>query len=119
MLRSPSDAAPTLHRPTRARIPVTGSTLPANVAKGRCARHRPGRCHERASIAAKQQRGVSAAEAEGVGEGDIDAAPARLVRDEINGGGDRGIVEVQGRRRHVVANGEYGENRLDRTGGSE
>src|SRR5262245_5574810 len=65
------------------------------------------------SPAAQDKRGVGAAEAERVGEGQADLALLRLVRHEVDGGLHRWIVEVERRRGDIVAHGQYRVDRLD------
>src|SRR3954466_4014337 len=62
------------------------------------------------------KRGVGASKTERVRQRHIDLAPARLLRDEVDRRLDRRIVEIDGRRRDVVADRQDAENRLDRPG---
>src|SRR5690606_38587047 len=72
-----------------------------------------------AIVALENQRCVGATEAERVRERDVDSPLARLVRDEVDLGLDGRVVEVDRRRRDVVADGEHAENGLGRTGRTE
>src|SRR6056297_2931049 len=63
---------------------------------------------------AEHQRGVGAAEAEGVRQRDPDVPLHRLQRREVDLALDRGVLEVQRRRRHLVAQRQQAEDRLDR-----
>ena len=83
------------------------------------ARYRRGATRASGGDAAQDQRGIGAAEAERIGQHRIDRALLRLVRHEIDRGLDRGVVEIERRRRDVVANGEHGEDRLDGAGGAQ
>src|SRR5215213_4740714 len=56
--------------------------------------------------APQNERRIGATEAEGVGEHRIDLALLRRVRDEVDRRFHRRVVEVEGRRRDVVADGE-------------
>src|SRR5215470_19597867 len=60
----------------------------------------------------QHQRSVGAAEAERVGEHGVDWSLLRLVRHEIDGGLNRGVVEVERRRGDVIADGEHRIDRL-------
>src|SRR5829696_4560253 len=73
----------------------------------------------RSRRAPEDERGVGAAEAEGVRQHDVDVALLRRVRHEVDRGLDRRVVEVDRRRRDPVAHGEDREDRLDRAGGAE
>ena len=46
-------------------------------------------------------------------------ALARLVRHEIDGRGDRRIVEIDRRRHDLIAHGEQAEDRFNRAGRAE
>ena len=71
-------------------------------------------------VAAEDQRGVGAAEAEGIGQRDVDLLlPCAAVRHQVDRRLHRRVVEVDGRRRDVVADGEQREDRLDRAGRAE
>src|SRR5262245_35883945 len=67
----------------------------------------------------QDQRGIGAAESEGVGQDSVDRPPVSLVRHEIDGGRDRGVVEIKGGRRKIVSDRQRREDRLDRTGRAE
>src|SRR5215203_4224366 len=72
----------------------------------------------RSRRAPEYERGVGAAEPEGVRQHDVDVALLRRVRHEVDRGLDRRVVEVDRRRRDPVAHGEDREDRLDRAGGA-
>ncbi len=52
------------------------------------------------------QAGIGAAEAEGVGQDELDVTAPGLVRHEVDAGEIGGIVEVEGRRDDLVAHGK-------------
>src|SRR6476469_6717257 len=62
---------------------------------------------------AKRDRGVGAAEAERIRNGDADAHRTRDAWHEIEIAGWIDIDEVRGRRRNLVAHRQDGEHRLD------
>ena len=61
-----------------------------------------------------QQRGVVAAEAEGIAHGHVDAGLARLVRHVVEVAGRVGIVEIDRGRQDVVLDRLDAENELRR-----
>src|SRR5882762_5047637 len=63
--------------------------------------------------------GVGASKTERVRQRHIDLALARLLRDEVDRRLDRRLVEIDGRRRDVVADRQNAENRLYRPGRAE
>src|SRR6476469_7438568 len=74
----------------------------------------------RSGVAPSQdQRGIGAAESEGVGQDSVDRPPVSLVRHEVDGRRHRGIVEIEGGRRKVVSDRQRREDRLDRAGSAE
>src|SRR5690606_38458659 len=54
----------------------------------------------------EDHRGVGAAEAEAVGHGDIDLPGLALVRDQVDRRLHLRIVQIYGRRRHLIADGQ-------------
>ena len=64
----------------------------------------------------EDQRGVGAAEAEGVGQGVADRPLLRLVRHQIDVAACRRIIEIEGRRHDAVAHGQDREDGLDAAG---
>src|SRR5437868_6303805 len=66
--------------------------------------------------APKDERRVGAAETERVRQHEVDIAPARLMRHEIDRRFDRWLVEIDGGRRNLIAQRENREDRLDRAG---
>src|SRR5882757_10926191 len=63
----------------------------------------------------KHQGGVRPAEPEGVRQRDRDRSLFGLERHQVNRCLDRWIVEIDRRRRDLIANGKDREDRLDRT----
>src|SRR5438874_6392037 len=68
---------------------------------------------------AKHQRSIGTAEAEGIREHDVDVPRVRPVRNQVHRGLHGGVVEVDGRRRDLVPNGQHGKDRFDGTRRSE
>ena len=74
----------------------------------------------RASQRAERERGVGAAEAEGVGQRAADRSScARCSGTKSRSHCGIDVDEVDGRRRDLVAHREHGEHRLDAAGGAE
>src|SRR5712691_11747344 len=67
----------------------------------------------------EDQRCISAAEPERVRQHVVDPALPRLVRHEVDVAGGRRIVEVEGRRDHIVAQRQDREYRLGAAGSAE
>src|ERR1700686_5011720 len=68
---------------------------------------------------AENQRSVGAAKSERIRQRYVDRPLVGLVRHKVDGGRDRWIVEVDGRRQHSVTHREQAEYRLDRSGRAE
>src|ERR1051326_4585653 len=107
--------------------PIWGTDRPLPQCRGApvSVRGRPGRrpCRsrpaDRSIHRAEDQRRIGATEAERVRQDGVDLALPRLVRHEVDRGLDRRVVEIDGRWRHVVADGENREDCLDRAGSAE
>ena len=67
----------------------------------------------------EDQRGVGATKAERIGQGHFDGPLPRLVGHEVQIAAVAGMVQVDGGRRHLIAQGEYREDGLHRTRGTQ
>src|ERR1700689_1296367 len=65
---------------------------------------------------AEDDRRVRTAKAKTIRKGQMDLSLLRLMRHPIDHAVPTGLVEIEGGRRHTVANGENGKDRLDRAG---
>ncbi len=66
------------------------------------------------AVTTHDQGGICAAKTEGIRQGDINLALARLVRHQVDGSLDRRVVEINGGRSHLIPDRQDRENRLDR-----
>src|SRR5471032_1112701 len=98
--------------PLRAAMPAPLSRSPGYAA-GNAAIRASG------SSAAENERTVGATESEGIGEAVFDRHLTRGIGHVVEVAALAGGVQIDGRGRDLVAQGEHRENRLDHSGGAQ
>src|SRR5229473_4560437 len=73
----------------------------------------------RGSMSAENERAVGATESKRVGQHVFQRHLTRVLGNVVEIATLTRLIQVDGRRRHLVAQCEYAENRLDRTGRSK